>query len=166
LSPRETSMRMSESTRTVTGGRACRCGCRDAGCAHTPWHPAPGAVFPDSQKGLHRLPPLIQLAEVALPGGLADQLGDGRAFAARASAQNAPEILIQIKLSPPHGVYHTSSKKTRAEQVNWDLPKCFAFFAGGARAQTGTTMSAPPRGVRSSECGCRYSPGGRCAYRR
>ena len=63
-----------------------------------------GTILTNSHNGLHRLPALVQLSQIAAPNGFADKFRNGRPARAGARAQCIPKVIVQIELSPPHDV--------------------------------------------------------------
>jgi len=63
-----------------------------------------GASFPTADELLHGLSLLIAFAEVALASGFPHQFRDGCLSTPGLSVKGAPEMIIQLKLCPPHNV--------------------------------------------------------------
>lgn len=65
-------------------------------------------AFADSDKILHRLRALFEIAEIPLTDRFPHQFRNRRLPAARAGVKGIPEVIVEIWLCPPHDVLYTS----------------------------------------------------------
>jgi hypothetical protein len=68
-----------------------------------------GATMTGSHELLHCLPLFVPLAEVSIANGFSHKFRDAGLSIPGVSMQGIPEMIVEIKLSPPHDVYYTSS---------------------------------------------------------
>jgi hypothetical protein len=67
-----------------------------------------GPIVTNSDELLHSLHLFVPLAEISIANGFPHKFRDAGLSIPGVSVQGIPEMIVEIKLGPPHDVYYTS----------------------------------------------------------